>query len=303
MENYIKCCFNRTKVLGFLFAKSYIVDAFIRLMAEIYSNSKLTLFENCREAYKIKYVDKTFPEIPPSINAFLGIAVHESLEELYVKIGEGIVLELDELIKIFAENWHKTFSPTMRIKVGEKVEDYFNTGIKFLIDYYNSNYPFGEKVIDLEKKIFFPLDSDKKYFIVGYIDRLVLNKNGEYEVHDYKTNANLKSQSEIDKDRQLAFYHLGLKDLFGNDVKVKLIWHFLAHNKKIISFRDEWQLESLRNDTLNLITDIEKNKDWFACGRPWCDWCSWKAKHGNVKLTKKNFKNVNYRDSLLGEFI
>ena len=131
-------------------------------MGEVYSNSKLTLFENCKEAYKIKYIDKIFPDMPSSINAFLGITVHESLEEFYNKINQGVVLELDDLIKYFAETWQKNFSSSSRIKASEKVEDYFNNGIKFLIGYYNSNYPFQDKTIDIEKKIYFPLDNEKK---------------------------------------------------------------------------------------------------------------------------------------------
>lgn len=243
-------------------------------MAEVYSHSKLSLYEQCPEAYKVKYIDRTFPELPSSIHAFLGSAVHDALEHLYDKLMGGKVLELDEVIENFAKNWHDQYSLDIRVPVGDRVEDYFNKGVKFLVSYYQSNLPFSKNTVDLEKKIFFPLKEG--VYIVGYIDRLEKHEDGSYEVHDYKTNEKMKVQEEVDRDRQLAFYHLGLQDTFGKDVKVKLTWHFLAHNKKIHSFRTSEQLEKLKIETLALIDRINKTEKWPACGKPWCDWCAYK---------------------------
>jgi putative RecB family exonuclease len=258
-------------------------------MVDVYSHSKLSLYEQCPEAYKIKYIDKTFPDLPSSIHAFLGSAVHESLEWFYRRINEGKIVELDELVKHFAEEWSGTDKGEIRIPEGEKEEDFFNKGVKFLVDYYQLNKPFKENTVEIEKKIFFPLD--ESHWIVGYVDRIVLGEDGKYEVHDYKTNQNMKSQEEVDKDRQLAFYHLGLQKIFGEDIDVKLTWHFLAHNKKVHSVRTQEQLEKLRNETLVLINKIENAEEWPACGKPWCDWCSYKAanrirKVGNEKLNR-----------------
>jgi len=110
----------------------------------------------------------------------------------------------------------------------------------------------------------------------------VLSESGEFEVHDYKTNAMIKRQAEVDKDRQLAFYHLGLKETYGEEIKVKLIWHFLAHNKDVISHRSDEQLEELKESTLKLIKYIEGNDFWPPCGKRWCDWCSWKKNNGAI---------------------
>ncbi|MFH1803036.1 MAG: PD-(D/E)XK nuclease family protein [archaeon] len=247
-------------------------------MVEVYSNSKLWLYENCPEAYKIKYIDKTFPDLPKSIHAFLGSAVHEALEHLYGELMGGKVLDLDQVIEYFARGWHDKYALDIRVPVGEKVDYFFNRGVKFLIDYYQSNLPFSKKTIDIERKIYFPID--KGVFILGYIDRIEKHKDGSYEVHDYKTNNAIKKQEEVDADRQLAFYHMGLQNLFGPDITVKLTWHFLAHNKKIHSFRTPEQLAGLKAETLALIERIRNTKEWPACGKPFCDWCSYRALHG-----------------------
>ncbi len=248
-------------------------------MAQIYSHSKLWLFENCPEAYKIKYIDKTFPDLPKSFELYLGNIVHQSLEWFYEEIKLENFHDADELIKRYANLWQENFSNTLRLNGYLKVEDYFNKGIKFLVDYYYKNKPFMDNTLHIEKKIIFPLDSNKKYLIQGYIDRIVLNKDEEYEVHDYKTNDFLKSQEQIDIDRQLAFYHLGLQEELEKEIKVKLIWHFLAHNKTIISSRTPEQLEKLKSQTLELIKTIENTSVWQPCNKPWCDWCSFKKKN------------------------
>ena len=248
-------------------------------MVVIYSHSRLWLFENCPEAYKIKYIDKTFPDLPKSIELFLGDIVHQSLEWFYEEIQKSNFHDLDNLITNFANLWHENFSNTLRLNEYLKVEDYFNKGIKFLADYYYENKPFIENTIHIEKRIIFPLDNNKEYFIQGYIDRVVLNKDGEYEVHDYKTNDYLKSQEQIDLDRQLAFYHLGLQEELGKEIKVKLVWHFLAHNKAILSSRTPEQLEKLKQYTLKLIKTIENTNFFPSCNKSWCDWCNFKKKN------------------------
>lgn len=260
-------------------------------MAKIYSYSRLWLFENCPEAYKIKYIDKTFPEIPKSIEAFLGGMVHDSLEWLYNEIKQSKDskdIQMDDLIKHFVENWTSNFSQELRINWG-KAEDYFNKGVKFLIDYYEKNKPFTDNTIATEKKFFFDLNPEGEYKINGYIDRVVFNSNnGEYEVHDYKTNSWIKSQEEVDADKQLAFYHLGINDLFGSQAKVKLVWHFLAHNKTMVSHRTNEELEKLKKETLELIKKIESTKEWPACGKKYCDWCEYKRLNSLDRYTEEN---------------
>jgi RecB family exonuclease len=203
------------------------------------------------------------------------------LEWLYNQVKQGRQVEMHKLIVNFAENWQKNLSPNTKIKSDETAEQYFNKGIKFLADYYLKHEPFVDNTLYIEKKIIFPLDEEHK--IQGYIDRLVLNENGEYEIHDYKTNANMKKQEDVDADRQLALYHLGLQEMLGKNISVKLIWHMLAHNKTITSRRTQEQLENLKQETLALIKKIETTTEWPACDKPWCDWCSYKKENNLFK--------------------
>lgn len=245
---------------------------------EIFSHSKLSLYEMCPEAYKVKYIEKTFPELPSSIHAHLGSMVHEALEFLYGEVMSGKEISLDEVIEFYAKKWHDQYKMDIRVPIGENADTFFNKGIKFIIDYYRSNRPFSKLTVCTEKKILFPLSEN--VHVQGYIDRIEKHEDGSYEVHDYKTNEKMKEQKEVDADRQLAFYHLGLQDIYGKEIKVKLTWHFLAHNKKIHSFRTPEQLDILKKQTLALVEKIKNTSEWYACEKPWCDWCAYKKMSG-----------------------
>jgi RecB family exonuclease len=159
-----------------------------------------------------------------------------------------------------------------------KAEDYFNLGIKFLIDYYVSNFPFFDETIETEKKIVIKLDPDNNYLLEGYIDRLVHHKKTNiFEIHDYKTGNFLKSQEDLDKDRQLALYSIGVRESYPDVKDVHLIWHFLAFNKKMTSKRSLEQLEKLRENIFNLILKIETAKEFFPNPGILCKWCEFRS--------------------------
>ena len=157
------------------------------------------------------------------------------------------------------------------------VSDYFNKGIKFLVNYYLNHKPFDDNTIEVEKEILINLDGKGEYKIRGFIDRLSYNlKTGEYEVHDYKTSNNLPSQEKIDNDRQLALYSIAIKEIFGEDKKVILVWHYLSFNKKIHSRRTDEQLKKLKTETLNLIKEIESTASFTPTKSALCNWCEYK---------------------------
>lgn len=245
---------------------------------KMYSHSKLWLYESCPEFYKLRYIDKKVPPMQTHISLFLGTVVHEALEWLYHQVKYHLV-EVDELIEYFTERWTKQFNDTIRIENGDEIDAY-NKGVRFLTDYYTKHKPFKQKVLAVEHKVLFTLGENKEYTIQGYIDRLDMAEDGTYEVHDYKTNQSMKKREDFAKDRQLALYDIGLREQFGNEIKVKLVWHFLNFNQDIFSERTPTELEKLKEDTLALIKKIESTTEWPACNGKYCDWCNYKAENG-----------------------
>ena len=164
----------------------------------IYSHSRLSSFEQCPQKYEFRYIKRIPPDFDQSIEAFLGTAVHDTLEWIYKNQDRDF--SLDDIIKYFVEYWNKNYKKDMKI-VKEDVtsETYFNKGIKFLINYFMKHSPFKDNTIDTEKKIFISLDGNREYQMMGYIDRLVHHENTNiFEIHD--------------KQHQLKLFHHHMKE-------------------------------------------------------------------------------------------
>lgn len=244
----------------------------------VYSHSKLSSFEQCKYKYKLRYIDKVPSPVEKSIEAHLGTCVHDALEWMYKEVLNKRIPELDEVIQKYTERWQEDYKETFIIVKKEfRAEDYYNKGVKFIIDYYMKHKPFDDGTRELEKKIWVSLGNETNHKLVGYIDRFVYNKEkNRYEIHDYKTANSLPERQKFEEDRQLALYALAIKQLFGMEKEVTLTWHYLNHNIRIDSRRTNEQLEKLKQETLNLIHEIEETVDFPTKRSILCDWCEYK---------------------------
>ncbi len=245
----------------------------------IYSHSKISTFEQCPLKYKFRYIEKIIPEVEKSIESHLGEMAHRALEWLYVQVMNKKIPSIEDVIAYYAEQWEEHYLPDILIvKEGLNEKDYFNKGVEFLVNYYTKHKPFDDNTLEIEKRIVLDLDESGEYKMQGFIDRLSYNlKTNEYEIHDYKTANNLPPQEKIDNDRQLALYSIAIKNLFGQDKEVCLIWHFLAHDKRICSKRTNEQLENLKKETKELINKIESEKIFPYNKSRLCDWCEYRT--------------------------
>jgi len=247
----------------------------------VYSHSRLSTFEQCKLKFKFRYIDKIIPEVEESIESYLGKTVHKALEWLYIKIKENKFKtpSVDELLAYYTKEWESNY-PEEIIIVNQKgrIEDYYNKGIQFILNYYIKHKPFDDNTLAVEKRIFVSLDGNGGYKIQGFIDRLSYNlKTGEYEIHDYKTSNNLPFKEKIEADRQLALYSIAIKENYNTNGKICLVWHYLAHDKKICLRKTEEELEKLKKDTIELINLIESTQEFTPNKTRLCGWCEYKS--------------------------
>jgi len=271
----------------------------------IFSHSRLSSFEQCKLKYKFRYIDNIIPDIDKTIESHLGSIVHETLEWLYNQVKKKYIPSLDEVIVNYSENWKKDYEEDIPIiRKNMTAKDYFNKGVQYLIDYYTKHKPFDDNTIAVEKHIIFDLDEKGDHKIRGFIDRLVYNlKTDEYEVHDYKTSKSLPSQKVLDKDRQLALYSIAIKEIYGTEKKVILVWHYLSFNKRFHSRRTDEQLKQLKQETLDLIKEIQTTIDFPPTKSALCNWCEYKSicpAWGNKppikQLTLRDFSEEEVRE-------
>jgi putative RecB family exonuclease len=238
-----------------------------------YSISQLGTFENCPLQYKLIYVDR-IKRYEEGIEAFLGQRFHEAMERLYSERAFRVV-PLEELLDFYEKQWAEKWHDEVKIKKeGRTPDDYRLMGRRFIEDYYKRHHPFEEgKVLGLERYIRFPLDEGKRYNFKGIIDRLMLAPDGAFEVHDYKTGSSLPDQAEVDSDRQLALYQVGVQTLWPEAKEVRLVWHYAAFDLEMKSTRTPEALEALKAEIMALIDRVEATTEFEPCESALCGWC------------------------------
>jgi putative RecB family exonuclease len=248
----------------------------------MYSNSRIESFEKCPRKYKFRYIDNIRTETE-GIEAFVGKRVHEALEKLYRDLKATKLNSLEELLAFYENAWEKNWHGKVTIvREGLNPAHYFAKGQQCLRDYYKRYHPFNQgKTLGLEERIEMKLqDGDKTYSIQGYIDRLTWVPEEEtYEIHDYKTSDSVPTQQDADEDRQLALYQFGIMQRWPDAKKVKLVWHYLAADKKITSTRTAADLQSLERDVIEAIHRIEQETAlgrWDVKVSRLCEWCEYK---------------------------
>lgn len=244
-----------------------------------FSHSRLSSYETCPLRYKFAYIDRVKVEAEDTVETFLGSMAHEALEKLYRNLQFERLLSVDEVLSFFNREWEKNWNETIIIVNKEyTAENYRKMGERYLKDYYKRHKPFDKgKILGLETTNTLPLDKEGKYGFYIRIDRLMDIGEGVYEVHDYKTNMSLPKQEDLDKDRQLAMYSLWVREQFQDFKKVRLVWHFLAFDKEMESFRTKKQLEDLRESVLEEIQEIEATEEFPANVTRLCFWCLYRG--------------------------
>ncbi len=247
-------------------------------MSAVYSHSGLSSFENCPRQYYYRYVEKV-PVTTESVEAFLGKVVHEVLERLYTFVGDGRVPRLEQVLHRFECWWRERLDPA-RVRIvrdGVPYDFYRETGLRCLTRYYRRQYPFdGEETLGLEQMLHFPLDADGRYRMRGVVDRIARGRDGALEVHDYKTGKRVPTQEQIDTDRQLALYQLGVARRYGAEAPVRLVWHYLASDVVRVSSRTPEQLDALCTDTMRLIDRVESEAEFAPKPSALCGWCEYR---------------------------
>jgi putative RecB family exonuclease len=243
-----------------------------------YSHSQLSTYETCPHQYKLAYIDKIEVETE-GIEAFMGSRVHDALEKLYRDLKVTKLNTLEELLSFYHQNWEKNWDGLIQIiRKDYSAEDYCRLGEKCITGYYERYYPFDQgKTLGLEEYIYFPLEEDKGYWIRGFIDRVALVDSSILEIHDYKTSNRLPTKEEVESDRQLAFYQMGVAEKWPDVHEVRLVWHYLTFDTEIHSSRTPDQLHQLRQMTLELIRRIEADRRFLPKEGPLCDWCDYQG--------------------------
>jgi putative RecB family exonuclease len=243
----------------------------MRQRVKYYSHSSLSAYEQCPHRYKLAYVDR-LPRRKESIAYLKGAAAHYALESIYQEVLAGRLPLLDDLLLAMRKWWDARLREGYLLPAGGgKPEDYLLGAEMSVRNYYARHYPFDEdETVALERKVTANLDAS--FGIVGYIDRLV-RRNGQYEIHDFKTSTRVARHGSVFSDRQLGLYALGLGREIPEARSVRLVWHYVFLDEVRSSQYSEAELNQLQDGVLKLIERIESDRDYPKSVSALCNWC------------------------------
>jgi len=234
------------------------------------------MYEQCPLKYKLRYRDGLKRDVE-GVEGFLGSRVHETLKKCYDDLRLTKANSLSDLLayynRIWQENWHDSIIITRNDLTQEH---YRALGERLVETYYKRYAPFDlDMTIGTEMGLNFSLDDENKYRMTGYIDRLSRTQDDIYEIHDYKTSAYLPSQEAADSDRQLGLYHIGVQKRWPDITNIRLVWHYLAFDTELVSYRSREAVSKLMTDTVARIDEMESAEDFLPRESPLCDWCEY----------------------------
>ncbi|MFC1756222.1 ATP-dependent helicase [Patescibacteria group bacterium] len=225
------------------------------------SYSQLDMYKLCPLRYKYSYVLRV--PSAPSHNLSFGISIHDTLRDFHSKLLFKDV-SLEDLLKMYDQNWQP---------LGYENEEHRNlryeSGKELLEKYYERHKDDKTKPLEIEKAFNITLGGVRFY---GRIDRIDPDNDG-VEIIDYKT-GNTKTQKDVDKDSQVAYYAIGTKEALGMDAK-KLTYYYLESGERISTTRTEEQLKKTKKEAEGLIENIKKG-EFNAKPGMHCSWCDYK---------------------------
>jgi putative RecB family exonuclease len=244
---------------------------------DVYSHSRLSAFENCPRKFQYRYLLR-LPAESESIEGFVGKRVHEVLERLHRVTGPAGVPSLPRVLFRFQQMFADAYDAT-RVRIareGTPLDFYRAVGEQCLANYYHAHYPFDrDETLALEEHLSFTLGGGERYALQGFVDRIARTRDGAIEIQDYKTSARLPSQAQVDEDRQLALYQIGVSERFRGR-PVRLVWHYLRQRRTLVSTRTPEQLDALATDTRALIDRIRSETAFEAKPSALCRWCEYR---------------------------
>ncbi len=228
------------------------------------SYSQFDAFKQCPLKYAYRYLMSV--PTPPGHASSYGTSIHNTLNEFYVDIKQGITPQLAHLFELFEKNWltegyeSKGHEEKRKIEGREVLAQFFeiNSQPAWIIPAY-LEHPFSLKIGEAR--------------ITGRIDRVDKLEDGTYEVIDYKTGSS-KKDSDLKKDLQLSLYDIACRETLGITIS-KLSLYFIDDNVKVSTARSEKQLDECRTEILELIEEMKKSDFQPTPGFP-CKFCDFR---------------------------
>ena len=178
------------------------------------SHSQIFTYQNCSLKYFFQYVEKRKAE-SVGIALPFGSSIHTVLDLYYRALKNGRQPEPQEaMAQLFEEtltlNLESTKVPLLYNKSMPDAETALEMGKKLVETFYKSIDLTDFEVVDVELPMSAPLYTEEgvatDFKLVGIVDLILRNKEGDYLIVDNKTAGRSMAQNTADDDTQMSAY-------------------------------------------------------------------------------------------------
>lgn len=221
------------------------------------SYSRLRVYLECPYKYKLVFVDGKRVPLTPSSS--LGLSLHRALECFHRKDAGS----LEDLLDCYDDRWLGAGYPD------EETKELWNLkGRRILERYHVAEQDRRSEILGVEREFIYPLG---RHTVRGMVDRIDRLPDGRYEVIDYKTHLDLKTEEQAADDLQLRFYALGVEESLAIEASLVTL-HYVAAGKKVsipYEGKGEEELRALIERSADLIEAGDFRPNTSFC--PSCD--------------------------------
>ena len=232
------------------------------------SFTRVDTFERCPRRFRYQYVDG-LPQAPAPQLSF-GSSVHEVLEWLYDR-KHPVLPSLDDTLRRLFEVWDS--SGYAEVGREEQLRAYEHA--RTVVTSFHARVEQQGFRLPAATEAWFELPVGDDIVVVGAIDRVDVDDDGELHVVDYKTNRSARSRAQVRGSLQLAIYALATEELYGRR-PASVALDFVVPGVQVRVGVDELDLAAVPKRLAQVAERIRAGEDTPTPHRL-CDWCDFRA--------------------------
>ena len=213
------------------------------------SYSQISLYQSCPLCYKLQYIDGLKPKDKWYFS--FGRTMH-ACAEYFFKVRVPPPPSLEELLHFYEQNWlSEGYEST------EEEARYKAYGREILAEIWKIHQAGFKMPIAIERLFYIDIEGVK---LTGYIDRVDKLDSGRLSIVDYKTNKELFTTEDLEKNLQLTLYQLAAEHTWQLPVERLTLYHFRSNTPRSCGPRNETQLNEARRLVLEVAEGITQQK-------------------------------------------
>jgi len=213
------------------------------------SYTQISLYQSCPLCYKLQYIDGLEPKDKWYFS--FGRTMH-TCAEYFFKVRVPPPPSLEEVLDFYERNWLADGYEST-----EEEAKYKSYGQQILTKFWEIHQIDFRVPVAVERLFNIDIGGVR---LIGYIDRVDKLNRGGLSIVDYKTNKELFTNEDIEKNLQLTIYQLAAEQTWQLPVERLTLYHLRSNTPCSCGPRDDAKLNEARRQVLEVAEGIAQQK-------------------------------------------